>query len=100
MTSVEIHPRPGDSGYRAKVDGINLDIAGYIADPGEDGKVMVSLIVAADSLQIGIPPRQPVQADRRNQAPVTTWGDPSVPDPRSNVPGWSPAHAEDNRGRA
>jgi hypothetical protein len=100
MTSVEITYRPGEGGYRAVVDGQPLAIASYVADPGDEGKVMVSLIVAADSLQIGIPPRQPVQAERRNQPPVTTWGDPNAPDPRSNVPGWVPAHAEDNRGRA
>ncbi|BAL87296.1 hypothetical protein AMIS_20760 [Actinoplanes missouriensis 431] len=99
MTSVEIAYRPGDGGYRAVVDGRPLDIAAYVADPGDGGKVMVSLIVAADALQVGIPPRQ-LAPERRNQPPMTTWGNPDLPDPRANVPGWQPTPSAAEAGRA
>jgi hypothetical protein len=114
VTSVQITPSDG-GGYTAVVNGIALPIDSYAAEPGPGGRLMVSLAVHADSLQIGVPPARRPDLDStrridtaRNEPPLSTWGDPTAPDPRRNVPGWTtetggwkppPAGADAGRGR-
>ncbi len=100
MTAVQIAGGEGGA-YVATVDGITVPVAGYVAEPGENGKVLVSLIVAADQLSVGIPPARHAETlpDRRNHPPVSTWGNPNTPDPRANVPGWTPPPASADAGR-
>jgi hypothetical protein len=103
MTEVKITPGGEGEGYTATVNGTPIQIAAYIADPGDHGKVMVSLIVAADALQVGIPPtrRDLEQTRQLNKPPVSTWGDKTRPDPRASIPGWQPpaAAVDAHRGR-
>lgn len=103
MTQVKIMPGEG-GGYIATIDGVTLPIASYLAEPSDSGKLIVSLMVAADAVQIGIPPvrRDLEQTRTLNQPPTGTWGDPSKPDPRSNIPGWTPPseRVDAHRGRA
>lgn len=104
MTSVQIMPSGEGGSLVATVAGISLPIDSYAAEPGPDGKLVVSLAVYADSLQIGQPPardrlEQTRVMDRPNQAPISTWGDPSRPDPRANIPGWQPPPAGADAGR-
>ena len=104
MTAVQVLPDDG-GGFTATVAGISLPIDSYVAEPGPDGRLVVSLAVYADSLQIGVPPRRPdLDTTRRierprNEAPVSTWGDRSKPDPRANIPGWQPPPARADAGR-
>ena len=106
MTSVQIMPGgEGSAGYVATVNGITLQVDSYLAQPNEDGRLVVSLAVYADSLQVGIPPRRSdLETTRRmeqprNEAPLSTWGDPSKPDPWANIPGWTPPPARADAGR-
>lgn len=103
MPNIQILPAPpgGEGGsYTAVVDGTPVPVSGYVAENASDGRVMVSLIIAADQLSIGIPPSRPSQQPpHQNQPPVSTWGNPAVPDPRSNVPGWVPPPAAADAGR-
>lgn len=90
MTEVHIVPGgEGSAGYTATIDGLTLPIAAYTAEPGDSGQVVVALLVAADALQVGIPPARK-QPERRNEPPLSTWGNPNIPDPRANIPGWQP----------
>src|SRR5690349_17870436 len=91
----------GEGGsYVATVNGTPIQIAAYVADPGDNGRVMVSLIVAADTLQVGIPSaRQEPPPERRNEAPTRVWGDKALPDPRTNVAGWTPPPPAADAGR-
>lgn len=105
MTAVQIMPG-GDGGtFVATVAGITLPIDSYVAEPGTDGRLIVSLAVFADSLQVGMAPARrsdPEQTrilEKPNQAPISTWGDPSKPDPRANIPGWQPPPARADAGR-
>lgn len=106
MTSVQILPGGEGGTYTATVAGITLPIDSYVAEPGPDGRLVVSLAVYADSLQIGVPPtRRPdlestrVMPANRNEPPLSTWGDPTAPDPRRNIPGWQPPPAGADAGR-
>jgi hypothetical protein len=105
VTSVQIMPSGEGGSLVATVAGISLPIDSYVAEPGPDGKLVVSLAVYADSLQIGVPPRRSnleqtrVIETPRNEAPLSTWGDPNTPDPRRNIPGWQPPPAGADAGR-
>jgi hypothetical protein len=105
VTAVQIMPGGEGGAFVATVAGITLPIDSYVAEPGTDGRLIVSLAVFADSLQIGVPPRRTdLEQTRRleqprNQPPVSTWGDPSKPDPRANIPGWQPPPARADAGR-
>ena len=99
MTSIQITPADG-GGYTATVAGVSLPIDSYVAEPGPAGRMIVSLAVFADSLQIGVPTRQDLDQTRiLNRPPVSTWGDPSHPDPRTNMPGWQPPPTSADAGR-
>jgi hypothetical protein len=100
MTAVQIVP-DGAGGYTATVAGTPIRVDAYAAEPDENGRVLVSLVVAADQLTVGIPPARhadPTQ-ERRNQPPPSTWGNPDVPDPRANIPGWQPPPLAADAGR-
>lgn len=105
MTAVQIVPGGEGGRYVATIDGTSLPIDSFVSEPGLDGRLIVSLAVYADSLQIGVPPQRPGldQTRRleppRNGAPLSTWGDRSKPDPRSNIPGWTPPPAGADAGR-
>ncbi|GGN39447.1 hypothetical protein FHR83_006716 [Actinoplanes campanulatus] len=105
MTAVQIMPGgEGSAGYIATLAGVSLPIDSYAAEPDAEGRLIVSLAVFADSLQIGVPPRRSdLESTRRmetpNQPPVSTWGDPRQPDPRANIPGWQPPPARADAGR-
>jgi hypothetical protein len=96
MTEVRILPGGEGGNYTATVAGVSLPIDSYVCEPGPEGRLIVSLAVYADSLQIGVPPArsrgldETRRIDTPNQPPLSTWGDPTAPDPRRNVPGWKP----------
>ena len=93
MTAVQIQP-DGTGGYTATVNGAPIKVDAYAAEPDGQGRILVSLVVAADQLSIGIPPARHAepQPERRNQ-PISTWGAPGQPDPRANIPDWTPPPA-------
>lgn len=92
MTAVQIVPGGESGGYVATVNGISIPIDAYLVENTENGRVGVSLIIAADQLSIGIPPTRRAEPpqERRNERPVSTWGAPGQADPRANIPGWQP----------
>ncbi len=104
MTAVQIQPGgEGGANYTATVNGVSVRVDSYIVEPDKDGRLVVSLAVYADSLQIGVPPRRGLEETRilekPNQPPISTWGDRSKPDPRANIPGSQPQPARADPGR-
>jgi hypothetical protein len=48
----------------------------------------VSLLIPADSVQVGSPTAPPQPAEEKPQ--VSVWGSADLPDPREKIPGWKP----------
>jgi hypothetical protein len=101
MTEVKIVPSGEGGSLVATVNGTPIPIASYVAEPDDNGRVMVSLIVAADTLQIGVQParRDMEQTRQLNKPPASTWGDRTKPDPRAHIPGWQPPPQAADAGR-
>ncbi len=78
----------------ARFGEVEVPLDAFEVQPPELGrKALVSLLIAADSVQVGdveaaAPQVQPVE----EKQVVSTWGAPGMPDPRENIPGWKPEH--------
>lgn len=86
-------------GWLARVNGVEVPVDAFAIEPGEAGdrRVMVSLAVAADVVQVGDPAAAGTQHAVRPATPEATqptirtpWGAPGHPDPREGIPGWTP----------
>lgn len=55
-----------------------------------DGRILVSLVVEADSLHVGDPAEAPKAPPVEDKPPVQVWGSAGKPDPREGIPGWKP----------
>jgi hypothetical protein len=62
-----------------------------VRPPEEGGRSMVSVVIAADSVQVGAAADSPVALPQPEAPPV--WGAPGRPDPREGIPGWTPEAA-------
>lgn len=91
---VELTRTPDDM-WQASVNGAVIPLAGYLVEPDEDGRALVSLTVAADEVSVR---RTPVAAPALvvqtaqasgTPAPRAVWGSPGR-DPREDIPGWQP----------
>lgn len=72
----------------ANIDGTDIPIAGYTIEQCENGPAL-NLVLLPDSLSIGEQPASTLAAPAVEQKPnLRTWGDPTIPDPRANMPGW------------
>lgn len=82
----------GPDTWLARIGGGVFPVVAYGLEPGEDGEVLVSLVVAADSIGIGDRPKDATPPLSRPAAEKarSTWGAPGVPDPREGLPGWPP----------
>lgn len=80
---------PDAVAYQARINGAAFPVETFGVEPGEDGRVLVSLVVAVSSLQIGEPDTDAMPATDEDNLSRSTWGDPGVPDPRETIPGWS-----------
>lgn len=96
-------PDTVQQGWLARVNGVGVLVDAFAVEPGEAGdrRVMVSLAVAADVVQVGDPALTGVQHSVRPSTPEATpakvrapWGAPGYPDPREGVPGWAPETTE------
>ena len=96
------------AGYTVRVGGVEFAADAYAIEPAEaDGRALVSLVLAADGVQIGANPATSgaaagvrsagewaarpgrlVHAEQKGNQPGM-WGQPG-PDPRANIPGWQP----------
>lgn len=85
-----------DGGWVARIDGVEVPVVTYSVEPAAEGvKALVSLLVAADSVQVGdpstgtgAPPVRPAASEQK--PPLSTWGAQGKPDPREGIPGWRP----------
>ena len=78
----------------AVVNGTEVPLAAFDVQPPAEGsrQALVSLLVPVDHVHVGPPVTEPVSAPvvrAESEPKVSTWGDPSVPDPRESIPGWS-----------
>jgi hypothetical protein len=76
------------AGWQVTIDGATFPVDGYAVEP-ESGRVLVSLVVAADEVSVRRSPAStsaPAVPDQKTNLRV--WGDPDLPDPRANMPGW------------
>lgn len=82
-------------GWLARINGVEFPVVTYGVEPAEQGvKALVSLLVPADSLQVGGPSTAVQEPQVRPAAPprnerASSWGAPG-PDPREGIPGWTP----------
>jgi hypothetical protein len=87
---VQIIPGYGPVRSRARIGGVEFPVVGFAVetDPDSGNPVLLSLALAPTSLAIG----EPSTADGPELAKpaVSSWGDGSRPDPRVNIPGWTP----------
>lgn len=81
--------------HAARIGGVEFPLTSFVIERGQNGEVFVSLVVEASSVHIadpatpfGVEPRVPVPA-KSEQPKNSTWGDPTVPDPREQIPGWT-----------
>jgi hypothetical protein len=81
-------------GWLARVNGTEVPVVAYGIEPADGGaQALVSLVVAADSVQVGdpsvgttAPPVRPAVPEPKS---VSTWGS-ATKDPREGIPGWEP----------
>jgi hypothetical protein len=84
---------PDERYWLARVDGgPEFRVDDYaVQTEGQDGNVVMSLVVTVDALSIGDASRsgesRPAVPEK---PPASTWGDGSKPDPRESIPGWEP----------
>lgn len=93
QVAVQITPHSADDGvrYSARVNGAEFPVQAFSVEPDEQGRVFVSLVVEASAVQVGAPAEaKPQQLAETKPPRVSTWGDPSLPDPRESLPGWDP----------
>lgn len=100
--SVQLSARwsPGESdsttdrqfdGWTARIGDAEFPIRDFELGADEAGQPMVSLVLAADSVQVGAPPATVAVPQVRLAAPtVARWGGGTHPDPREGIPGWAP----------
>lgn len=92
------------AGFTVTVNGSAVQVDGYaIESAPQGGRALVSLLVAADAVQIGVPrhdsressvvvPPWSQPAGKAAEKPTNrpgVWGQPAK-DPRENIPGWTP----------
>jgi hypothetical protein len=81
-------------GWLARINGAEFPVVTYGAQPAEVGaKTLVSLLVPADSLQVGDPSTGVQEPQVRPAVPepkkASSWGALGL-DPREGIPGWTP----------
>jgi hypothetical protein len=81
-------------GWLARINGAEFPVSDYGVGPIEGStQALVSLLVPADSLQVGDPSTavQEPQVSPATPEPkrASSWGAPG-PDPREGIPGWTP----------
>jgi hypothetical protein len=79
-------------GYEITVNGQALPVAisGYEVVATAGGPA-VTVTIPARTLVVGEPPvagARPAHAEPEQKAQLRVWGDPDLPDPRANMPGW------------
>jgi hypothetical protein len=83
-----------ETGWSARINGTEFPVLDFSLQKLDDGKVAVSLVAIADSVQAGDPslstatPRVPA-ALPEEKPKRGRWGQPR-PDPREGIPGWTP----------
>ncbi len=83
---VEIIPRSEGGGHMARINGVEVPIVTYGVEPQEqDGTTLVSLLIPADSVQIGEPQVHVAEPEKTVRS---SWGAPGTLDPRESIPGW------------
>lgn len=82
-------------GWKARIAGAEFPVVTFSVEPGGDGgSALVSLLIPADSVQVGDPstgaaaPQVPAAVEEKPSLQV--WGAPCGPDPRESIPGWAP----------
>jgi hypothetical protein len=83
------------TGWVARINGAEFPVTTFSVEPPEDGgRALVSLLVPADSVQVGDPSTGATPPQLRpaveEKPKVSTWGAAGTPDPRENIPGWKP----------
>lgn len=81
------------AGWQAAVNGTAMPLTAFSVEPGEDGRVLVGLVVAADEVSVRRSPTLPPASGGTPEKPKNqraTWGQPGVPDPRASILGWMP----------
>ncbi len=87
------------AGYLARIDGAMFPVQDF-AVQHVNGRIVVSLIFEATSLQVGEQltsqtefvtdlDKPQAMTPKNERHPVSVWGKPAK-DPRSNIPGWTP----------
>ena len=84
------------AGWQATANGAAMPLDAFAVQPDDDGRVLVTLMVAADEVSVRrsptVSPAPAVPAEKaKNQRAV--WGQ-SGPDPREGLPGWAPEQSE------
>lgn len=83
----------GRTCWTARIGGAEFPVEAFGVEPADNGGMLVSMVVAADSVSIGDPSSGSAAPEVRPVAPVRRgWGAPG-PDPRAGIPGWTPAEA-------
>lgn len=75
-------------GWQATVNGAVIPLEAFDVRPDDDGQVLVSLMIAADEVSVRRTPIAtpvPVTAAPAEKPKRSTWGDPTVPDPRAGI---------------
>jgi hypothetical protein len=85
-------------GWLARINGVEFPVSDYGVGPIEGStQALVSLLVPADSLQVGEPSTAVQEPQVRPAVPepkrASSWGAPG-PDPREGIPGWPPTLGE------
>ncbi|WP_433730985.1 hypothetical protein ACQP2Y_21525 [Actinoplanes sp. CA-051413] len=90
--------RPGDTvtaGWTARINGVDVPAVTFSLEPVQAGlPVLVSLLIPADSVQVGDPSTGTTPPQARpaveEKPTVHVWGSSGKPDPRESIPGWKP----------
>lgn len=79
-------------GWLARINGTLVPVSDFGIGPIEGrGQALVSLLIPADSVSIGV---QPSAQQPATPEPRSTWGAPGKPDPREGIAGWKPPTSE------
>lgn len=81
------------AGWQATVNGTAMPLDAFAVEPDEDGRVLVTLVVAADEVSVRRSPAAPPAPAAAPETPKSrrrVWGEPGTADPREGIPGWNP----------
>lgn len=97
LTAADGHINPKTTaGWQATVNGGGpILLEAYAVEPADDGRVLVSLVVPADTVSVGRSPASTPAPAAAKKPTVGVWGASGLPDPREKIPGWTPKSSTD-----